>query len=76
LLHGWHENERSGANSRRLLTSAPDLIRAWRRPSVVIPYTRTAFDAADPEGVDAAGMSDGNVIVRVLTDQSVFPPAS
>ena len=51
----------------------PDLIVPWRRPSMLILYTNTAFDAAHLESVDAAGMSDANVIVRMPADQSVVP---
>jgi len=51
----------------------PDLIRPWRRPSMLILYTAAAFDAADLESVDAAGRDDANVIVRMPADQSVFP---
>jgi hypothetical protein len=51
----------------------PDLIRPWRRPSVLILYTEATFDAADLANVDATGMNDANVIVRMAADQSVFP---
>jgi hypothetical protein len=53
----------------------PDLIRPWRRPSVLILYTDAVFDAADLKGIDAVGMNDANVIVRMPADQSVFPAA-
>jgi hypothetical protein len=53
----------------------PDLIRPWRRPSMLILYTDAAFDTADLKGIDAAGMNDANVIVRMPADQSVFPVA-
>jgi len=51
----------------------PDLIRPWRRPSTLILYTGTAFDDAHLDSVDAAGINDANVIVRMPADQSVFP---
>jgi hypothetical protein len=51
----------------------PDLIRPWRRPSVLVLYTHTTFDAADLDSADAAGINDANVIVRMPADQSVFP---
>jgi hypothetical protein len=64
------------ARRHRIAVSAdigPDLIRPWRRPSVLILYTDAALDAADLDSVDATGMSDANVIVRMPADQSVFP---
>ena len=54
----------------------PDLIRPWRRPSMLILYAGTVFDAADLHSVDAAGIDDVNVIVRMPADQSVFPPSA
>jgi len=51
----------------------PDLIRPWRRPSILILYTGTTFDADGLHSADAAGMNDANVIVRMPADQSVFP---
>jgi hypothetical protein len=51
----------------------PDLIRPWRRPSVLILYTQATFDAAALDSVNATGMNDANVIVRMAADQSVFP---
>jgi hypothetical protein len=53
--------------------AGPDLIRPWRRPSTLILYTHTAFGAAHLDSVDAAGMNDANVIVRMPADPSVFP---
>lgn len=50
-----------------------DLMRSWRRPSMLILYTGTALDAADLGSVDAAGINDASVIVRMPADQSVFP---
>jgi hypothetical protein len=50
----------------------PDLIQGWRRPSVVILYTRRIFDPADLGLVEAQGRHDANVIVRMPTDYSVF----
>jgi hypothetical protein len=51
----------------------PDLVRPWRRPSILILYTDTAFDATGLDSVDAAGSNDANVIVRMPADQSIFP---
>jgi hypothetical protein len=51
----------------------PDLIRPLRRPSTVIVYTDGALEAADVQGVEATAKTDANVIVRMPTDQSVFP---
>lgn len=51
----------------------PDLLLAWRRPTVVILYTRQLLD---PEGlglVDAQSRHDANVIVRNPDDVSVSP---
>jgi len=51
----------------------PDLIRPWRRPTMLILYADATFDAADLDSVDATGMNDANVIVRMPADKSVFP---
>jgi hypothetical protein len=52
----------------------PDLIRAWRRPTMLIVYVRDAIDPWTTSGlVDAQGRDDANVIVRSPRDTSVFP---
>jgi hypothetical protein len=64
-----------GAQSRPVVASAdigPDLILAWRRPSLVILY---AMHAIDPSGLGltpAQGRHDANVIMRNPQDRSVF----
>ncbi len=51
----------------------PDLVLAWRRPSVVILYSRQLLDLDQMGLVDAQGRHDANVIVRTPDDVSVFP---
>lgn len=51
----------------------PDLLLAWRRPSVVILYARQLLDLDRLGLVDAQGRHDANVIVRTPDDVSVFP---
>lgn len=51
----------------------PDLIVAWRRPSVVILYAKHMIDPSSLGLIDAQGRHDANVIVRMPDDQSVFP---
>ena len=52
----------------------PDLIRAWRRPTMLIVYVRDAIVPWTTSGlVDAQGRDDANVIVRSPRDTSVFP---
>ena len=51
----------------------PDLLLAWRRPSVVILYVRQLLDLDRLGLVDAQGRHDANVIVRTPDDVSVFP---
>lgn len=52
----------------------PDLIRAWRRPTMLIVYVRDAIVPWTTSGlVDAQGRDDANVIVRTPRDTSVFP---
>lgn len=61
---------------RSLAVSAdvgPDLVLAWRRPSVVILYSRQLLDLGQLGLVDAQGRHDANVIVRNPNDVSVFP---
>jgi hypothetical protein len=54
----------------------PDLLAAWRRPSVVILYAHHTIDERALGLVDAHGPNDANVIVREPADRSVFryPP--
>ena len=64
------------ADERSLAVSAdvgPDLLLAWRRPSVVILYTRQLLDPDQLGLVDAQGRHDANVIIRNPEDVSVFP---
>ena len=63
-------------DGRSLAVSAdvgPDLLLAWRRPSVVILYVRQLLDTNRLGLVDAQGRHDANVIVRTPDDVSVFP---
>lgn len=54
----------------------PDLIEPWRRPSLVILYTKHVIDPTDLKLVSARGAHDANVIVRMPDDRSVFPFAA
>jgi hypothetical protein len=59
-----------------IVTSAdvgPDLIMPWRKPSLVVLYTKNAIDPADLKLVSAHGPHDANVILRMPEDRSVFP---
>lgn len=63
-------------DERSLAVSAdvgPDLVLAWRRPSVVILYARQLLDPDRLGLVAAQGRHDANVIVRHPADVSVFP---
>jgi len=51
----------------------PDLLVAWRKPSLVILYAKHVIDPSSLELIDAQGRHDANVIVRIPDDQSVFP---
>ena len=52
----------------------PDLVQAWRRPTVLIVYVRDAIVPWWNGGlVEAQGRHDANVIVRSSRDTSVFP---
>jgi hypothetical protein len=51
----------------------PDLIVAWRRPSVAVLYAKDDFPVAALGVVPAQGQHDANVIVRAPHDRSVFP---
>lgn len=64
------------ADEKSLAVSAdvgPDLLLAWRRPTVVILYSRQLLDLDRLGLVDAQGRHDANVIVRSPDDVSVFP---
>ncbi len=68
----------AGSNSRErpILVSAdvaPDLLIAWRRPSVVILYAKLEIASGDLGLVEAQGRHDANVIIRYPDDRSVFP---
>jgi DNA-binding transcriptional ArsR family regulator len=61
---------------RQVVVSAdvgPDLILAWRRPSKIILYVRRLISSSDLRIVEAQGRHDANVVVRMPSDQSVFP---
>jgi hypothetical protein len=63
-------------DERSLAVSAdvgPDVLLAWRRPSVVILYARQLLDPDRLDAVDAQGRHDANVIVRSPDDVSVYP---
>jgi hypothetical protein len=63
-------------DERSLAVSAdvgPDLLLAWRRPSVVVLYVRQLVDFERLGLVDAQSRHDANVIVRTPDDASVFP---
>ena len=51
----------------------PDLLAAWRRPTVTVLYTRRSLDTDALGLVGALGRHDGNVIIRSPHDRSVFP---
>lgn len=51
----------------------PDLLRAWRHPTVVILYAQQLLDLDRLGLVDAEGQHDANVIIRSPNDVSVFP---
>lgn len=63
-------------DERALAVSAdvgPDLLLAWRRPSLAILYVRQLLDLDRLRLVDAQGRPDANVIVRSPDDVSMFP---
>jgi DNA-binding transcriptional ArsR family regulator len=67
---------KQAGDERSLAVSAdvgPDLLLAWRRPSVVILYVRQLLDLDRLRLVDAQGRPDANVIVRAPDDASMFP---
>jgi hypothetical protein len=51
----------------------PDLIVPWRRSNLVILYARHVTDPSNLGLINAQGMHDANVILRMADDQSVFP---
>lgn len=51
----------------------PDLILAWRRPTLVILYARHVIDPSGLGLTQAQGRHDANVIMRTPQDRSVFP---
>lgn len=68
----------AGANTRErpIVVSAdvaPDLLLAWRRPSVVLLYANHEIAPGDLGLVEAQGRHDANVIIRYPDDRSVFP---
>lgn len=50
----------------------PDLVTAWRKPSVLIVYATHELDLHDVDLVSTQGADDANVIVRYPIDSSVF----
>ncbi len=69
----------ASARERPIVVSAdvgPDLLLAWRRPSVVILYTTHEIVPGDLGLVEAHGRHDANVIIRYPDDRSVFPVPS
>ena len=67
---------RAGSQSRPIVASAdlgPDLILPWRRPSLVILYTKHVIDPSGLGLTQAQGSHDANVIMRTPDDRSVFP---
>jgi hypothetical protein len=66
----------AGTQSRPIGASAdvgPDLILAWRRPSLVILYAKHATEPSALGLTQAQGRYDANVIMRTPQDRSVFP---
>lgn len=62
--------------ARPIVVSAdvgPDLLVAWRRPSVLILYATADIDPTELQLVEAQGGHDANVIMRNPRDRSVFP---
>jgi hypothetical protein len=67
---------RASTQGRPIVASAdvgPDLILAWRRPSLVILYAKHAIDPAALGLTQAQGRHDADVILRTPQDRSVFP---
>jgi hypothetical protein len=70
---------RASTQSRPIVASAdvgPDLILAWRRPSLVILYAKYATDPSGLALTEAQGRHDANVIMRTPQDRSVFPASA
>ena len=70
---------RVSTQSRPMVASAdvgPDLILAWRRPSLVILYAKHAIDPSGLGLTEAQGRHDANVIMRTPQDRSVFPASA
>jgi DNA-binding transcriptional ArsR family regulator len=62
--------------AHRLVVSAdvgPDLLLAWRRPSVLVLYSAADIDPSKLDLVEAQGRHDANVILRNPRDLSLFP---
>jgi hypothetical protein len=67
-----------GAGDRVAVSAdiGPDMVTAWRRPSLLIVYARRDLDLDTLGLVDAQGRDDANIIVRDPTDQSVYAAPS
>lgn len=50
----------------------PDLLMAWRRPSLLVVYAREELDVDAVGLVHAQGSDDANVVVRNPADRSVY----
>lgn len=64
-----------GTQGHPIVASAdvgPDLILAWRRPSLVILYAKHAIDPSGLGLTPAQGRHDANVIMHTPQDRSVF----
>lgn len=64
------------STARPVVVSAdvgPDLLLAWRRPTVVILYTTADIDQSELGLVEAQGSHDANVVIRNPRDRSLFP---
>lgn len=64
------------STTRPVVVSAdvgPDLLLAWRRPTLVVLYTSGDIDPSALGLVDAQGSHDANVVIRSPRDRSVFP---
>jgi hypothetical protein len=67
---------RGSTPGRPIVASAdvgPDLILPWRRPSLVILYTKQVIDPSGLGLTQAQGSHDANVLMRIPQDRSVFP---
>src|SRR5437588_44672 len=64
------------STARPIVASAdvgPDLLLAWRRPSVLILYSQQEIEPSELDLVEAGGRHDANVRIRNPRDLSVFP---